>query len=324
MYDRDAAQLDRYLAERPPAATLAMPPMPQGDPRQAVQALLRAEQMLRTGTPPGVITLDHDPYWADLGRLLCIHALRSGPRDALQAIGINPSNREFTGTDGSELTGPDRRLPTLSSLGLQSWSQADHDVRHAIADACCEYFDRNPYRGWFGVLQQVIEPTGTSYYPPGTGACHLDLIPWATSRKWGTLPPAARARLLSGTAQTIAAVIARAPLAMLVLNGREIVRQFKVITGQPLVSSPVTGWDLARRDGPPVAGVSYTGTITRVAGIPLGREILIAGYNHNLQSSFGVSAAVRASISTWITTLYQSSANAQARRGLVAGDRTGR
>ena len=113
--------------------------------------------------------------------------------------------------------------------------------------------------------------------------------------------------LLRGAAQTIAAVIARAPLAMLVLNGREVVRQFEIITGQPLSSSAVTAWDLARRDGRPVAGVSYTGMITRVAGIPLGREILVAGHNHNLQSSFGVSTAVRASISAWITTLYQSS-----------------
>ena len=100
-------------------------------------------------------------------------------------------------------------------------------------------------------------------------------------------------------------MIACAPLAMIVLNGTEVVRQFQAATGQPLESHRVPGWDLARSNGRPVTGVAYTGTFTKVGGIPLGREILVAGYNHNLQSSFGVSTAVRTAISTWITTQYQ-------------------
>lgn len=36
----------------------------------------------------------------------------------LATVGINPSNLEFTTADRTELTGPPRRLPTLSSLGL--------------------------------------------------------------------------------------------------------------------------------------------------------------------------------------------------------------
>jgi hypothetical protein len=166
--------------------------------------------------------------------------------------------------------------------------------------------DRKPYQGWFGILEQVIGPTGASYYSPGSGACHLDLFPWATTRKWGTLPPATRALLLRHVAQAIAAVIASAPLAMLVLNGSEVVRQFQVITGQQLDSHQTASWDLARNNGRPVAGVAYSGVITAIGSKPLGREIRVAGYNHNLQSSFGVSSAVRSSIGTWLATQYRS------------------
>src|ERR1700722_6144743 len=63
----------------------------------------------------------------------------------LATVGINPSNREFVGPDGSELAGDDRRLPTLGSLGLSSWSQADFVSLRSILQGCRDYFERNPY-----------------------------------------------------------------------------------------------------------------------------------------------------------------------------------
>jgi hypothetical protein len=92
---------------------------------------------------------------------------------------------------------------------------------------------------------------------------------------------------------------------MLVLNGSEVVRQFQTITGQPLISHHMPAWDLARRNSKPVAGVAYTGTITAIGDITLARPVLVAGYNHDLQSSFGVSTAIRTAISSWIATQHQ-------------------
>ncbi len=224
----------------------------------------------------------------------------------LATVGINPSDREFTARNGAELTGSARRFPTLNSLRLPDWPDADERARQEIATACSRYFERNPYRRWFGVLQQLIEPTGLSYYAPGSDACHLDIVPWATSRKWGLLPAASKAALLHRAEQTIARVIAYSPLVMLVLNGREVVRQFEFLTGQQLEPAESRAWDLPRRNGQAVTGVAYRATITEIAGIPLGREILVAGYNHNLQSSFGVSATVRAAISEWIAEQHRS------------------
>jgi hypothetical protein len=36
-----------------------------------------------------------------------------------------------------------------------------------------------------------------------------------------------------------------------------------------------------------------------MAGIDLGRPVLVLGYNHNIQSSFGVTAKVKCAIRKW-------------------------
>lgn len=218
----------------------------------------------------------------------------------LATVGINPSNREFVGTDGAELAGDERRLPTLGSLGLSSWSQADAAALRSILLACRQYFERNPYGGWFGSLQRIIELTGHSYYAPRSDACHLDIIPWATVGKWGMLSSAARRQLTHRAAEVLADIVACSPLSMLILNGQQVVSQFEVLTGRRLDARRIPDWDLPRRSGRAVPGVAYCGQISAIAEIPLDRELLVVGYNHNLQSSFGVTTVVRDGISMWI------------------------
>jgi hypothetical protein len=224
----------------------------------------------------------------------------------LATVGINPSNREFVGIDGNELVEHNRRFPTLGSLGLPSWSQADFVALSSILLACREYFEGNPYHGWFGSLQRIIEPTGHSYYAPRSDACHLDVVPWATTGKWGTLSPAARRQLVERAAEALADMIACSPLTMLVLNGQEVVRQFETLLGRRLHARPVSAWDLPRRSGRAVPGLAYYDRISSIAEIPLDRELLVVGYNHNLQSSFGVTTAVRDSISEWIAAQHRT------------------
>jgi hypothetical protein len=224
----------------------------------------------------------------------------------LATVGINPSNREFVGTNGCELAGHDRRFPTLGSLGLSSWSQADFVALRAILLACREYFERNPYDGWFGSLQRIIEPTGHSYYAPRSDACHLDVVPWATADKWGTLSASSRRQLAERAAQALADLIACSPLTMLVLNGKEVISHFETLAGRQLHARWMSAWDLPRRSSRAVPGLAYYDRISSIAGIPLDREVLVVGYNHNLQSSFGVTTAVRDSISQWIIAQYQT------------------
>jgi hypothetical protein len=224
----------------------------------------------------------------------------------LATVGINPSNREFVGVDGRELVEHNQRLPTLGSLGLSSWSEADFVALRSILRACRNYFEHNPYDNWFGALQRIIEPTGHSYYAPRSDACHLDIVPWATSGKWGTLSPAVRRRLVQGAAQALVDMIAPSPLTMLVLNGQEVVRQFETLLGNSLHAISTPAWDLPRQSGRAVPGVAYYGRVSSIAQIPLDRDMLVVGYNHNLQSSFGVTTAVRDRISEWIKAQHRS------------------
>jgi hypothetical protein len=59
-----------------------------------------------------------------------------------------------------------------------------------------------------------------------------------------------------------------------------------------LTVTPVEDWTLPRASGSGIIGLKYSGSLTSIAGIELDRSIKVIGYNHNLQSSFGVTNAV--------------------------------
>jgi hypothetical protein len=213
-------------------------------------------------------------------------------------VGINPSNREFADVAGTELRGSARRFHTLGSLGMSSWSETTGaDVRR-IARACDGYFENNPYRQWFDVLDRLLLWGGASLYdrPSMIRACHLDLVAFATSAKWGDLAGDTRRSLVQRGRVPMATIIRDSGLQLLILNGRSVVREFESFAGAKLVAETVPEWTLRRSVGPGVPGVLYTGTVCEIAGVHLGREVAVIGYNHNLQSSFGVTTEVTRSI----------------------------
>ncbi len=59
-------------------------------------------------------------------------------------------------------------------------------------------------------------------------------------------------------------------------------------------------WTLPRREGPGVTGFAFRGRVRHLFGVDLGRSVLILGYNHNIQSSFGVTTEVKGAIRNWI------------------------
>ena len=216
-------------------------------------------------------------------------------------LGINPSNREFVNGQGRELEGVYRRFHTLQSLRLESWSRAGARHLGMVLDACCSYFMHNPYAGWFNRLEFVLSGLNVSYYGhPGT-ACHFDLIPYATERKWSELQGRQRAALMDVAQDTLALMLRDAPVSILILNGNSVVKRFQDLAKVNLDSQPIPEWSLKRKDRPDVRGVSYKGTIGTLAGIGLDRNVTVVGFNHNLQSSFGINREVIRSIRDWIT-----------------------
>jgi hypothetical protein len=242
--------------------------------------------------PPGVI------HWA------CPVPYFGDPRGARVAtVGINPSNREFTDVQGAELEGDDRRLPTLSSLGLGRWADADSRHLGSVVAACGDYFRNRPYDRWFSVLDRILRPLGHSYYGLAPSAFHVDLVPFATHDKWGTFPTRDRDRLLEVNGESFGLLVRSSGVKLLVLNGRSVVEAFQTACGVELDTVPMAGWDLPRSTGDRIKGFGYLGSITELAGVPLERDILVAGFNHNLQSSFGVTGNAIESIGGWLATL---------------------
>ena len=221
-------------------------------------------------------------------------------------LGINPSNREFVDRCGEELQGTFRRFPTLDSLGLESWSEADSRHIDLILENCRSYFHGNPYNTWFKKLDTVIGGANASYYDSDSDACHLDLVPYATEYKWTELSKQQRELLLQLSNDALALTLRDSSVQLLILNGSSVVRCFQAISGVALQAKGIPSWSLKRNVGPNVPGIAYTGDFDSLSEITLGREVTVLGFNHNLQSSYGVSGKIICAIKDWIAFIFKS------------------
>jgi len=214
-------------------------------------------------------------------------------------LGLNPSNLEFMDQSGHELTAPYHRFESLSTLQVSDWSAVSSQGARQIWQRCEEYFQRYPYDQWFKQLERVLVGTGASYYATlGVRACHLDLVPFATAKKWSDLKSAVRAQLLELGTPSLVKVLVASDIQVLILNGSTVVKEFgRLIPNQPLQANPMPLWSLQNGR---VGGTAYFGRVRRVGQFELGREILVLGFNHNIQSSFGVTTEVKSRIAGWI------------------------
>ena len=142
--------------------------------------------------------------------------------------------------------------------------------------------------------------TGASYYRAGRTACHLDIVPYATHKKWSSLGPRRRQALLRLGGDSLAELLRLSSVDVLVLNGSSVRRRFVGSTGVALAKRVMPGWSLPRRSGREVAGSAYEGVLESVEDVDLGRQILVLGFNHNIQSSFGVTKEVIHKIRAWV------------------------
>lgn len=215
-------------------------------------------------------------------------------------LGLNPSNREFVDERGYELEGGSRRFHTLRSLGVRAWSEVGATHLEKIVESCADYFVSNPYDRWFRRLDEVLSGIGASFYESLSNACHLDLIPYATNRKWTDLSGAQRATLLEVGRDTLGLLLRDSSIEVLILNGRSVVDRFQQVTDVLLERETIPNCSLPRAQGRSVIGIGYSGTIETIHGLDLGRSVLVLGYNHNLQSSFGVTASAVHHLRLWI------------------------
>ncbi|MBG54146.1 MAG: thymidylate synthase [Rhodobiaceae bacterium] len=104
LYDDDVRKAQDYISEGWQSA-LMMPPMPDGDPMDAVTKLVQAEEKIRRSEPVDVEQLPLPEYWKDMARLLQIFALTKGiaplsmarKRKIVRIIKDNMSNKFYDG-----------------------------------------------------------------------------------------------------------------------------------------------------------------------------------------------------------------------------------
>jgi thymidylate synthase len=96
IYDRNRSAAQQFLAEGW-QSTIAMPPMPTGNPWPAIDALRKAELTIRTKDRLEVAGLESlDPYWADLVRLLRVFRhLKDDEVDGIKALRNNMSSEVY-------------------------------------------------------------------------------------------------------------------------------------------------------------------------------------------------------------------------------------
>lgn len=222
-------------------------------------------------------------------------------KSKIATLGLNPSNREFVDEMGNELQGRNRRFHTLKSLGIKDWSEIDYRHLSLLSTSCENYFNNNPYDRWFKVLDRIISGINASYYGSEANACHLDLIPYATKCKWNELSINQRLTLIDITENSLGLLVRDSPIKLILLNGRSVVNLFQESTKISLQSTIMPDWSLPRQATRDVTGIAYFGVVDSLSGVQLGRHLLVLGFNHNLQSSFGVTSLVLDRIQKWVS-----------------------
>ena len=107
-----------------------------------------------------------------------------GSRLRVVTVGLNPSSREFPTDD------PLRRFPLAEGIDRA-------DVERYV-DALSAYFRADPYAGWFGAWEPLLNGAGASYYPgAASAALHTDICsPVATDPTWSRLDGGDRRALM--------------------------------------------------------------------------------------------------------------------------------
>ena len=73
LYEKDRAGAQQFMAEKY-QQRIEMPSMPLGDPWRSIDTVLEAERQIKRGEFLDAASLDLEPYWADLVRLLQVFA----------------------------------------------------------------------------------------------------------------------------------------------------------------------------------------------------------------------------------------------------------
>ncbi len=116
----------------------------------------------------------------------------------------------------------------MHDLGLRSMADATPERLKQVVDACASYFAGcNAFWRWFRVLDRLLDAsTDGRFTYRDKGACHLDLVQWATDPVWRDLTPDARsAPLVEGAPHLRRQLEHHAGIRVVLPNGVTVVEQ---------------------------------------------------------------------------------------------------
>nr|WP_314494594.1 hypothetical protein [uncultured Chryseobacterium sp.] len=208
----------------------------------------------------------------------------------IATVGLNPSDREYYDTKGKS----SNRFLSKQSLNVSSWNEISRDEILKVKTSFDFYFSNKPYKSWFNRLEDLLTESEFSYYFPYNNMVHLDIIPVATKSKWGNLSISDKDSLITSFGSYLEYLIMESNIEICILNGQGVVDNFQKVFKQTIHKERVIEWDIKTKNKV-VKGNCYKITVNQH-----NKKILILGYNHNIQSSFGVSKDLVISIRKWI------------------------
>ena len=208
----------------------------------------------------------------------------------IATIGLNPSDKEYYDSEGK----PYNRFLNKQDFQIDLWNEISNDEIIKIKTSFDYYFKHNPYKNWFNRLDDLLVDENYSYYFPFNNLVHFDIIPVATKDKWGRLSSLNKDFLISEFGSYLEYLISESNVEICILNGQSVVDNFMKIFNLPLHQEHFEEWDIITKKKL-VRGYGYKAILKKKD-----KGILVLGFNHNIQSSFGVSKNLVTSIRKWI------------------------
>lgn len=203
-------------------------------------------------------------------------------------LGLNPSNKEFVDDNNVFLSGMDLRFQDCFSLSQNDLTKLNINQTELVLQYCLEYFNNpNPYGEWFDYLEKhILSKLDISYYN-GT-CCHLDLVQWATSKKWRDVKSTNQSILLNSDFPFLLQQLDNQNIRLLLINGNGV---FTTLKEKGDISDEVK---VTIRSGTETCQMIMF--LLKVGN----KKVSCIAWSKNLQSSMGLSNNMRCEIGNWV------------------------
>jgi hypothetical protein len=138
-------------------------------------------------------------------------------------ISLNPSNLEFVDKSNKLLDDTNsERLCSRKKMNKIDSDELSYDDAETVLKHCTDYFKSKPYKSWFDPFNYFIKCYGDYSYYEDT-CVHLDLVQWATYKKWNEIPISIKQKHLANDLPVLKYLLKK-DFEVMFLNGKTVVK----------------------------------------------------------------------------------------------------